>query len=131
MDLQHKQQLDSIENCPLDNEKGVKTLFRCVENPITPKSFEPLALQKGNLKKNCLAWGLSMFDDLNSAKETLENLSQNKRRKVRFQSIATSTITDSDGVKHCSCRKSHYTFYPNEGLDLIGRFALVENQDED
>jgi len=49
--LQHQNQLDSIENCPLGNESGELILFRCVENPMTSNSFTPKALEKDNSKE--------------------------------------------------------------------------------
>lgn len=127
MELKYQSQIESIDNCPLDNLLGEKILFRCVENPMTPKSFEPYAaLNKAKFKDNCLAWGLSMFSDLKSAKEILKNLSQNKKQKVNLSSIAYCKLTDNDGIKHNSKNRNHYTFYPKKDFDLIDKFAIVD-----
>lgn len=127
MELQHQNQLDSIENCPLGNESGELILFRCVENPMTSNSFIPKALEKDRLKGNCLAWGLSVFDNLDSANEILKSLSQNKREKVSYECIASSKISDNDGIKHASYRKSHYTYYPKSNIDLMDKFSMVQD----
>ena len=79
MKLKYHKELDSIENCPTSHEKGDKTLYRCVKQPINMDSFEPQAvLLKPKYKNLCIAWGLSVFDNLESANQTLKNLSKKK-----------------------------------------------------
>lgn len=129
MALKFQKEIDSIENCPVDNLLGEITLFRCVEHPMTEKSFVPYAvLQKPKLKGNCLAWGLSMFKTYDSAKQMLNNLSQNKREN--YSNVAKGIITDNDGIKHNSKKTTnHYTFYPEEGLDIVSKFAIVDSNE--
>lgn len=124
MHLKYQDKLDSIDNCPLENQKGEKLLFRCVENPMTEKSFIPNAvLLKPKFQDNCLAWGLSLFSNYDSAKQMLNNLSKNKQ--VNYSNIAKSILTDLDGVKHNSKNKKHYTFYPEKNTDILSKFAIV------
>ena len=124
MQLKYQDKLDSIENCPVENQKGEKILFRCVENPMTEKSFIPNAvLLKPKFQDNCLAWGLSLFSNYDSAKQMLNNLSKNKQ--VNYSNIAKSKLTDLDGIKHTSKNKKHYTFYQEKNADILSKFAIV------
>jgi hypothetical protein len=131
MKLKHQEHIDLIENCPLENQKGEKILYRCVENPMSPRSFDPYAvMNKPKLKENCLAWGLSMFTDLKSAKQILNNLSQKKKDSINIQGIASGKVTDNDGVKHSSKNSKHYTFYPKNDIDLISKFVIVSDNEK-
>ena len=129
MKLKHQDKIDTIDNCPLENINGDVELYRCVESPITENSFTPQAvLLKPKHQNNCMAWGLSLFKTLESANQTLNNLS--KTKKIKYSKVAVGTLTDQDGVKNCNKkRKKHYTFYPNENLDLVSKFAIVENNE--
>jgi len=130
MELKHQNEIKLIENCPIGNQKGAITLYRCVEYPITNKSFEPHAvLNKPKYKNNCLAWGISMFCDLKSAKEVLKSLSLKKKESINIQCIASGLITDNDGVKHQTKNLNHYTFYPKVDIDLISKFAIVTEKE--
>ena len=131
MKLKYQKQIESIDNCPLDNQSGDKILFRCVENPITINSFEPHAvIHKPKFQNTCVAWGLSFFGDLKSANATLKNLSKKMQQKVELQSIASGKITDDDGIKHSTKNKNHFTFYPKNDLDLISKFAIVNENEK-
>lgn len=129
MKLKHQEKIKSIENCPLENIKGEIRLYRCVESPMTEKSFIPNAvLLKPKYQNNCMAWGLSLFKSYESANEILNNLSKNKQ--VNYSNVAVGTLTDNDGIKNCNKnRKKHYTFYPNENLDILSKFAIVEDNE--
>ena len=125
MELNYQEELSNIENCPAQNENGDKLLFRCVESVVNDASFIPQSvLLKPKYQDLCIAWGLSLFDNLNSAKQTLKSLSQNK--KSNYTHIAQSTITDAHGVKHSAKNTNHYTFFPKKDLDLVSMFAIVE-----
>ncbi|WP_139255666.1 hypothetical protein [Flavobacterium fryxellicola] len=107
--------------------KGEKILFRCVENPMTENSFIPNAvLLKPKFNDNCLAWGLSLFSNYDSAKQMLNNLSKNKQ--MNYSNIAKSNLTDLDGIKHTSKNKNHFTFYPEKNTDILSKFALVNEK---
>ena len=131
MTLKYQKKIESIENCPVDNFQGEITLFRCVENPMTQKSFIPNAvLQKPKLENNCMAWGLSLFKTYDSAKQMLNNLSKNK--KVNYANIAKGVITDNDGIKHGSTKnEKHFTFYPKESIDIVSKFAIIEDNENE
>lgn len=127
MKLKYQKEINSINNCPAENQKGEKILFRCVENPMSIDSFLPNAvLLKPKFQNNCLAWGLSLFSNYSSAKQTLNNLSKNKR--TNYSKIAQSNLTEEDGIKHCSKNKKHYTFYPVKSLDILSKFAIVDEK---
>lgn len=127
MELKYQKEINSIENCPVENQKGEKILFRCVENPMDINSFQPNAvLLKPKFQNNCLAWGLSLFSNYDSAKQMLNNLSKNKR--TNYSKIAKSKLTEDDGIKHNSKNKNHYTFYPAESLDILSKFAIVNEK---
>ena len=126
MQLEYQEKLDLIENCPLENQKGEIVLFRCVENPMTHSSFIPNAvLLKPKFQDNCLAWGLSLFSNYDSAKQMLNNLSKNKQ--VNYSNIAKSNLTDFDGIKHYSKNKKHFTFYPKKNINILSKFAIVND----
>lgn len=127
MKLKYQNEINKIENCPVENQTGEKTLFRCVENPMNINSFKPNAvLLKPKFQDNCLAWGLSLFSNYDSANQMLKNLSKNKR--VNYANIAKSVITEKDGIKHSSKNKKHFTFYPENSLDILSKFAIVDEK---
>jgi len=131
MKLKYQEQIEAIENCPMGDLKGDILLYRCVENPMSSASFEPHGvIHKPKYQNQCLAWGLSMFRDFKSAKETLKSLSSKKKQKVKFESIASGMITDKDGVKHNSKNKKHYTFYPQSEIDLTEKFVIVNGSEK-
>ena len=129
MKLKYQKKLDSIENCPVSHEKGKKVLYRCVEDPLNIESFQPQAvLLKPKYQNRCIAWGLSVFDNFDSASQTLKNLSKKKRNK--YNAIAKSLISDKDGVKYCTKNKRHYTFFPESSLNLVEKFETVESHEK-
>lgn len=124
MELKYQKEINSIDNCPSENQKGEKILFRCVENPMSINSFQPNAvLLKPKFHNNCMAWGLSLFSNYDSAKQILNNLSKNK--SVNYSKIAKSNLSEKDGIKHNSKNKKHYTFYPEKSLDILSKFVIV------
>lgn len=126
MKLAFQDNIDKIENCPLDNIKGSIRLYRCVENPITENSFIPNAvLLKPKHQKNCKAWGLSLFETYDKAKEILNNLSGKKQ--LNYTDVAVGILDDADGIKNKDSKNSkHYTFFPYESLSIVSKFAIIE-----
>lgn len=126
MKLNYQKKINKIKDCPLGNEKGGKTLFRCVESKLTKNSFIPNAvLLKPKFQNNCNAWGLSVFNTYESASQMLKNLS--KKKRLNYSKIAKGYITDDDGIKYMSKNKKHYTFFPKEELDVIEYFEIVND----
>ena len=129
MKLKFQENIEKIKNCPANNEKGEKTLFRCVEKDITENSFVPQAvLLKPKYQDLCIAWGLSVFSSLDSANQTLKNLSQNKR--VNYSKIAQGLINDEHGIKYGGNNKKHYTFFPSEEFNVVDNFAIIESDEQ-
>jgi hypothetical protein len=127
MELKYQKEINSIKDCPVENQKGEKTLFRCVENPMDINSFQPNAvLLKPKFQDNCLAWGLSLFSNYDSAEQMLNNLS--KKKRTNYSEIAQSKLSEEDGIKHASKNKKHYTFYPEKSLDILSKFAIVNGK---
>lgn len=84
---------------------------------MTINSFQPNAvLLKPKLQNNCLAWGLSLFSNYDSAIQMLNNLS--KKKRTNYSKIAKSNLSEKDGIKHNSKNKNHYSFYPAKSLDI-------------
>lgn len=128
MKLKFEEEIKKIKKCPGNNEKGELILFRCVENPLSENSFVPQAvLLKPKYKDYCIAWGLSVFKNLDSAKQTLNNLS--KKKRSIYTNIAKGTINDTHGVKYSGSDKNHYTFFPSEDFDFLKSFEII-NTDE-
>ncbi len=129
MKLKFQENIEKIKNCPANNEKGEKTLFRCVENELTEKSFVPQAvLLKPKHQDKCIAWGLSVFSSFDSANQILKNLSQNKR--VNYSKIAQGLINDNHGIKYGGNNKKHYTFFPAEEFNVVDNFEIVDDNDK-
>ncbi len=130
MELQFQENINKIEGCPANNEGGDKTLYRFIMSiPLDSDSFKPHSLiHKPKFDNICIAWGLSTYDSLKSAKEALQNLPKKTREK--FTAIAVSEITDADGIKYPTKNKRHYTFFPKKEVNLLSKFVLV-NQDEE
>ena len=130
MELKFQESINKIKDCPSDNEDGNKTLYRFILSvPLDLDSFKPHSLiHKPKFDNLCIAWGLSTYDSLKSANEALQNLPKKTRKK--FIAIAVSEITDEDGIKYSTKNKRHYTFFPKKEVNLLTKFALV-NQDEE
>jgi len=125
MDLLHQEHIEKIDNCPANNQLGEIKLYRWVnkddlENSYTPHGF------KEHLKNNCLAWGLSTYNNKQKAIEALNNATKGVRKK--YNTIAFCVIKDEYGIKHQSGSNNHYTFYPNKEFDIIGNFQIIENE---
>ncbi|WP_167597962.1 hypothetical protein [Leeuwenhoekiella sp. ZYFB001] len=124
MKLKFQKDIEKIKDCPANNEKGERILFRCVESELSEKSFTPNAvLLKPKFQDTCIAWGLSVFSTFDSANEMLKNLSKNKR--VNYANIAQATISDEHGIKYGSKNKKHYTFFPKEEFNVVDNFKIV------
>lgn len=125
MKLKFQENIEKIKDCPANNERGEKKLYRCVEKKITEKSFTPQAvLLKPKYQDKCIAWGLSVFNSLDSANQMLKNLSKNKR--VNYSKIAKGVINDSHGIKYGGTNKIHYTFFPSEDFKVVENFEIVD-----
>lgn len=129
MKLRYQKDIDKIENCPSDNEKGNKELYRFIlSNSIDENSFVPNStIFKPKFDKICIAWGLSTYDSLNNAEEALRNLPKKTREK--FKAIAVGDISDKDGIKYLTKSKGHYTLFPFKDVNLLSKFELVEKND--
>jgi hypothetical protein len=129
MKLKYQEELNKIDNCPSQNEKGEKTLFRCVENPMDENSFIPNAvLLKPRYQDHCIAWGISLFNSLETANQMLLNLS--KKKSLNYSKVAKSVINDEDGVKHSSKNKKHYTLFPAIDVNLSEKFEIIEEDEK-
>ena len=125
MKLNFQKNIDKIKDCPAKNEKGEIEFYRCVESNLSEKSFTPQAvLLKPKYQDKCIAWGLSVFNNIDSAKEVLKNLSGKKR--VNYSKIAKAVINDDHGIKYGGNNKKHYTFFPAEGFNVVEKFEIVD-----
>jgi hypothetical protein len=75
MELEHHEEMVKINNCPNLNEIGEKTLYRCVSNPLNEKSFIPYGI-KPKYRNICEAWGISTYNNVETAKNQLKSLSK-------------------------------------------------------
>ena len=127
MELENQESISKIKDCPLKSEGGEIKLYRCVKAPVGNESFVPYAITKPKLESNCIAWGLSTYKSLNTALQTLENLS--KKKQDEYNAIAECIVKNEDGIKHQSLsEQTHYTFYPIKGFDFLNKFNIVENE---
>lgn len=124
MDLENSIQIKNIKDCPSSNESGTKMLYRCVSKPMNNDSFKPYGLIP-KYKDKCEAWGLSVYNNVDSAKNRLKSLS--KTLSNNYNAIAVATINDDDGIKYQTSQENHYTFFPKEKLDLTKKFILIED----
>lgn len=124
MELENHTHINNIKNCPNKNESGTKLLYRCVSNPINDNSFKPFGF-KPKYKNKCEAWGLSVYNNLESAKNRLKSLSKNLSNN--YNAIAVASIKDEDGIKYQTFEENHYTYFPKENLNLIEKFNIVED----
>lgn len=129
MKLKYQNNIDLIKDCPKkENEEGEKLLYRCVERKISQRSFVPVAKFPAPKRSNiCNAWGLSLYTDLNKTREVLNSLSKNIY--VKYGGIASAKINDSHGIKYKGNDKRHYTFFPEQNVNLLNIFTPI-NDDE-
>ena len=128
MKLEHHEEIVKIINCPNSNEVGEKQLYRCVSNPLSKNSFVPYGF-KPKYKNICEAWGISTFNNIETAKNQLKSLSKNLLNN--YNSIAVAVINDSDGIKYQSGQNlNHYTYFPEENIDLTKKFIIISNDDK-
>ncbi|HCE54393.1 MAG TPA: hypothetical protein DER05_05040 [Lutibacter sp.] len=127
MKLNFKEEIEAIDGCPGTNESGTKKLYRFVKLPLDGKSFIPHSVKhKPRFKNNCIAWGLSTYDTLKSARQAYKNLPETRR--AEFDGIAFGDVKDIDGTKYQSTKNlRHYTFFPLEKLSCVALFANIES----
>jgi hypothetical protein len=127
MKLNYQKEIDKIDNCPLNNEEGAKTLYRFVTPNLDNDSFDPQSIiLKPKYQDMCIAWGLSTFNSLDAAEQRYNSLSP--KIKGKYKSIAKGIITDKDGIKHQSgSNENHYTYFPKQNLNLLGIFVIVKS----
>lgn len=128
MEFAHNEDIVKINNCPSSNEVGEKKLYRCVSNPLNEKSFIPYGL-KPKYKNLCEAWGISTYNNLETAKNQLKSLSKNLLNN--YNSIAVAIVNDSDGIKYQSGQNlNHYTYFPEKNIDLKKKFTIISSDDK-
>ena len=127
MELNFKENIDAIEGCPDHNVSGKKKLYRFVKLPLDKNSFIPHSvIYKPKYKNKCIAWGLSTYDSLKSAKQVLMNMPETRRQD--FDAIAFGEVNDGDGIKYQSTKNlRHFTFFPVEELDCTVLFNVEDN----
>ncbi|AWM12448.1 hypothetical protein DI487_00175 [Flavobacterium sediminis] len=123
MKLKYQDKINEIDNCPLANERGsVKVIRVGKSNPATNEDLKPHAILFPKYKDLCQAWGLSVFK-YPTTSDDIKNILPRKLSE-RFDKTHVFTITDSMGVKYqIGDNQSHYTFFPNEGIDLLSTFV--------
>lgn len=124
MVLENQDEIEKLNNCPLNNEDKTITLFRFCENdPINNADLIPFAISKPELyAKDCLAWGLSLFSTKEATLKIIKGFSTKKRKKI--VAIGSIDIDNTTAVKHKSGHNtSHYTVYPLKNVNLIGKFT--------
>ena len=127
MDLEHSEEIFKIKNCPNQNEIGTKKLYRCVLNPINNDSFIPYGF-KPKYKDICEAWGISTYNNIETAKNQLKSLP--KSLLNNYNSIAVATVNDNDGIKYQSGQNlNHYTYFPEKSIDLTKKFIVISSND--
>lgn len=127
MKLQNQEEISKIVDCPSQNESGTKTLYRFFSNNITEAGLKPYAvLNKPKLQHLCIAWGLSTYDSKLAAIEAQKQLPKKKRSELNV--IAAGKIDDNDGIKYLSRNNGHYTLFPKEEINLLGKFELIDDE---
>lgn len=128
MALFYQENIDEVENCPLPNYDNDLILFRLIKSSLIeqqdllPKSANP---RFKATQFECESWGLSTYDNLNSAINNFLLMPENLRS--RFSHIAKVNVTTEFGIK---CKtfddKSHYTLFPNVDDKILEKFTVVQ-----
>jgi hypothetical protein len=124
MVLENHEKINKLKDCPLKNDDKIITLYRFSENnPIINTDLIPFAISKPEIyAEECLAWGLSLFNNKEATLRIIKGLPTKKRRKII--AIGSIDIDITTAVKHKSGQNSsHYTVYPLKNVNLISKFT--------
>jgi hypothetical protein len=122
--------LANLEDCPPDGfDECEQEAFRFVNNPISSEDFlTHFEKSPNNHEGRCLAYSLSFFDSLESAKRRYAVLKESipNFRKRAGNCIARGQLYESDGKSSSTDCNGHFSFFEYSGNDLVSRFEIVE-----
>lgn len=121
--LKFQDEINKIENCPSSNLNGNLEVYRLLKtNPASEDDIVPYSVLKPKYKNNCLAWGLSVWSSSLPPNELINLLSNQLKEQVKYAGYFE--INNEMGVKHKSGKNYHYTYFPNEDIDLLNIFEI-------
>ena len=117
--------------------------YRWVHSPVSPEDFVPLALispvnrrpiDESDLEMQCLSWGLSLFDSLQSAKARFESIIKNVRLSKRPSFIqqkgdkaALLQLKPQHGESSEPNNAGHFTLFEYDGAQLQNEIIDIFN----
>lgn len=134
VEYKYNSELTNLPDCPPSVARSRKLeAFRFVFNDINhPHNFLPVIKiqpkrEFKNDKARCMAYGLSMFDSIEKAKDRYAKL-QKKFPKIEKRigtHIAKGLLEPADGVTTKADRTGHFTLYEFKGTNLKTKFHIV------
>lgn len=124
MDLENQDEIFKIKDCPNICDEKTKTLYRWVENnPLVENDILPFAkIHPLRFSSECLGWGISMYNTIDSIKEIFKAFSVKKQKKM----IAVFSIVISKEIAHnhqSGNNENHYSVYPYKDIKLLNKFS--------
>jgi hypothetical protein len=134
VEYKYNAELDKLPDCPpsVAHAKKIEA-FRFVFDDINhPHNFLPALKIKPTRKfkndqERCMAYGLSMFDSMEKAKDKYAKLEKSipKIGKRIGTHIAKGLLEEADGVTTKADKRGHFTLYEFKGTDLKAKFHIV------
>jgi hypothetical protein len=129
--LKYQAYLEKFPNCPPEEYQEVDMpAFRWVHKASIEEGFMPLHLSRypprmfDTEDENCMGYGLSMFNALDSAKLKFLKLKK-QLQKDKGDSVAALKLENQDGLAGASNQQGHFTFHEYEATDLTTRITNV------
>lgn len=123
-DYKYQKKLEALPSCPPTAIKtGPRVCYRWVKSPLSPDHFLPVTLentQRGfSENQQCNAWGLSLWDSSDQAKERFVTLSAKyKKFRGKWTHVAKLSLTSDHGAHSTSSSEGHFTLFEYVGIDL-------------
>lgn len=96
---------------------------------LHPNNFAPrYQIGPPRAQDDCRGWGLSFFDNKESAKRRLMEIDQYRRRlhKKLGTHVASGELNKSDGISDDAHENGHFTHFEYKNVVLSSKFTVIE-----
>ena len=131
-ELKYKNEIENFDNCPpIDCIEMNKDAYRFIKNTINEESFLPASIQNPSrilkVSDECIAYGLSMYKDEDSARQAYTKLKKRMPRihKIIGNKLARGYLTPEYGLCSPNNSTGHFTFHEYLNKDVKTIFHII------
>lgn len=126
----YREQISKLKKCPRNADQPFDdSCYRIVHQDIAhPDNFlpkavlEPHYIQERGTKDCCLAWGLSLWENLQQIRTRVSGAAKSAvRLRLKLGYYAELNLTAQDGRRTKAGEKGHFTFYEYDTFDAKAR----------